>query len=458
MRPSSSPSDGLFAAIVARGPVVDQVSGNAWLRAMLDVEAALARVTAAAGLIPAEAGEAVTAACADTSAYDVGELAAAAALGGNPVIPLVRAVEQRAGAAGRYVHHGATSQDVLDTAMVLVGTRALAVLGQDLTAAVHSAAGLAARHRGAAMAGRTLLQQAAPTTFGLKAAGWGVALQGAAERVGAVRLPVQLGGAAGTLASYAGRGAEVARALAVELDLEPSVLPWHTARLPIADLAGALATAAGVVAKVALDVVLLAQTEVAEVAEGAPGSGGSSAMPHKRNPVAAVQARAAARRAPGLAATLYACMEQEHERAAGAWHAEWTTLSDLLATTGSAVSWLRECLRHLQVDPARMRSNLGVAGDDVAAAALADVLTARLGRARAHEVVRSAVWAARGTGVPLREVLHADPEVVAEVGPERLDELLDPAQHVGEAGPLVDAALASLALPAAPLADPRSDP
>lgn len=458
MRPSSSPSEGLFAAVVARGPVADQVSGNAWLRALLDVEAALARVTAAAGLIPAEAGEAVTAACADTSAYDVGELAAAAALGGNPVIPLVRAVEQRAGAAGRYVHHGATSQDVLDTALVLVSRRALAVLGQDLTDAVHLAAGLAARHRGTAMAGRTLLQQAVPTTFGLKAAGWAMALQGAAERLGAVRLPVQLGGAAGTLASYDGRGAEVARALAAELDLEPTVLPWHTARLPIADLAGALATAAGVAGKVALDVVLLAQTEVGEVAEGAPGSGGSSAMPHKRNPVAAVQARAAARRAPGLAATLYVCMEQEHERAAGAWQAEWATLSDLLATTGSAVSWLRECLRHLQVDPARMRSNLGDAGVGTAAAALADALTARLGRARARDVVGAAVRAACDGGVPLRDVLRADPEVAAEIGPARLDELLDPAQHVGEAGPLVDAALASLTQSAVPPADPRSDP
>lgn len=418
----------------------------------------MARVTAAAGLIPAEAGPAVTAACADTSAYDVGELAAAAVLGGNPVIPLVRAIERRAGEAGRHVHHGATSQDVLDTAMSLVAQRAVRVLVDDLDSVVELAAGLAGQHRDTALAGRTLLQQAGPTTFGLKAAGWAVALHGAAERLSAVRLPVQLGGAAGTLASYEGRGSAVSQALAGELGLCASVLPWHTVRLPVADLAGAVATAAGVVGKISLDVVLLAQTEVAEVSEGSPGSGGSSAMPHKRNPVAAVQARASARRAPGLAATLFACMEQEHERAAGAWHAEWVPLSDLLTATGSAVSWLRQCLQHLQIDAVRMRVNLGDGSAELAAAPLAEALTADLGRARAHDVVSAAVRAARDQAVPLRDVLLGDPEVIASLRPERLEELLDPARHAGEAGRLVDAALASITGSAAAQADPRSDP
>jgi adenylosuccinate lyase len=217
--------------------------------------------------------------------------------------------------------------------------------------------------------------------------------------------------------------------------------------VPVADLAGALATVAGVVGKVALDVVLLAQSEVAEVAEGSPGSGGSSAMPHKRNPAAAVQARAAARRAPGLAATLFACMEQEHERAAGAWHAEWATVSDLLTTTGSAVAWLLECLRYLQVDGDRMRANLGGDNAELAAAPLADALTGRLGRTRAHEVVSAAVQAARDTGVPLREVLRKDSEVATTLSDGELDVLLDPARRVGEARRLVDAALATLPTP-----------
>jgi 3-carboxy-cis,cis-muconate cycloisomerase len=294
MRPSSSPSDGLFSSVVAYGAVPAQVDDQAWLRALLDVEAALVRAAASVGLVPASAASAITRACADVSAYDVAQLGRASAASGNAVVPLVRAIEQRAGADGAYVHHGATSQDVLDTAMVLVARRAIKVLVGDLDGAVAAAAGLADEHRATPMAARTLLQQAVPTTFGLKAAGWAVALDAARRRLVAVRLPVQLGGAAGTLSVYGGRGTQVVRALAGELGLQPAVLPWHTLRLPVADLAGSLGTAAGVVAKVALDVALLAQSEVAEVSESGDGRGGSSAMPHKRNPMAAVQARGAA--------------------------------------------------------------------------------------------------------------------------------------------------------------------
>ena len=444
MRPSSSPSDGLFSALAAHGPVAAEVDGAAWLAALLDVEAALARAAAQAGLVPASAAAAVTAACADTSSYDQAELGRAAESGGNPVIPLVRAIEARAGAAGAHVHHGATSQDVLDTAMVLVAQRARRALGAELAAAVAAAATLAEQHRDTAMAGRTLLQQAVPTTFGLKAAGWAVALHGAGERLASVVLPVQLGGAAGTLASYAGQGRQVSAALAGELGLATAVLPWHTARLPVADLAGVLGTTAGVVAKVALDVVLLAQSEVGEAAEGAQEAGRSSAMPHKRNPIAAVQARAAARRAPGLVATLLSCLEQEHERAAGAWHAEWLPLSDLLAATGTAVSWLGRSLAGLEVDPARMRANLELSVGELAAAPVADALVEPLGRARAHDLLADAVRASRASGEPLRDVLLGLATVTAVLPPDRLDELLARAVDVGEAGPLVDAALASL--------------
>jgi 3-carboxy-cis,cis-muconate cycloisomerase len=449
MRPSSSPSDGLFDGVLARGGAALEVSDVAWLRAMLDVESALARAGARAGLFPSAAADAIAAACADRDRYDVGELGRRAADAANPVVPLVRAIEVLAGDAGAHVHQGATSQDILDTAAMLVARRALHPLRADLRAAVDAAVALAQRHRDTVMVGRTLLQQAVPTTFGLKAAGWAVALDGAERRLGGVEvsLPAQLGGAAGTLAALNGAGSEVLRLLARELDLAAPVLPWHTARLPIADLAGALGTTAGVTGKVALDVILLAQTEVAEVAEGAPGRGASSAMPHKRNPVAALSARAAARRAPGLAATLLAAMEQEHERGAGTWQSEWAPLSDLLGCAGSAAAWVRDCLEHLVVDAGRMRANLDATGAELAAEAVADALNPALGRTRAHDVVSAAVTHAREQAVPLREVLLAEPTVRAELDAAQLDALLDPAHHVGEAPRLVDAAVAALDVP-----------
>jgi 3-carboxy-cis,cis-muconate cycloisomerase len=446
VRRSSSSCEGLFAGVLSRGGAAVQVDDEAWLRALLDVEAALARAGARAGLLPADAAAAITAACARTAGFDVVQLGQDAASAGNPVVPLVRAIEAAAGEAGAYVHLGATSQDILDTAMVLVARRAIGPLTDDLEAAMAAAEALARAHRGTVMAARTLLQQAVPTTFGLKAAGWAVLLAGARRRLVEVDrgLPVQLAGAAGTLAGFGGAGSQVVQALADELDLAVPLLPWHTARLPVADLAGALGTAAGALSKVAADVVLMAQTEVAEVAEGAAGRGGSSAMPHKRNPVAAVSVRAAARRAPGLVATLLASMEQEHERAAGAWHAEWETLSDLLRCTGSAAAWLADGLSGLSVDPARMRANLEATASELCSSAVAGALAPALGRAAAHELVASSVGEARRRGEPLVEVLLGQPAVTGVLTRSRLEELLDPLQHVGEADRLVDAALRSL--------------
>ncbi|MDP9416750.1 MAG: 3-carboxy-cis,cis-muconate cycloisomerase [Actinomycetota bacterium] len=444
MRPSSSPSEGLFSAVLARGPVAAECTDDAWLRALLDVEAALARAVASVGLVPEEVARGVTAACADASAYDVHELGRSAAAGGNPVIPLVRAIERRAGDAGWAVHYGATSQDVVDTAMVLVAERAVRALLEELAAVVAAAAGLGQRYRDTVMIGRTLLQQAVPTTFGLKAVGWAVALHGGRERLASLALPVQLGGAAGTLASYGGRGRDVSLALATELGLRPAVLPWHTARLPVADLAGALGATAGVVGKVALDVVLLAQSEVGEVGEGGADRGGSSAMPHKRNPVAAVSARAAARRAPGLVATLLACMEQEHERAAGAWHAEWAPMSDLLVSVGSATAWLRECLTSVVIDPDRMRLNVETAREAFGAETLAAALAPSLGRARAHDVVSAAARTAQQEGGRVRDVLERDPRIREALMTGEVNVPPDKATSVGEASALVDAALAAI--------------
>ncbi len=432
----------LAHGVLARGPVRDAVSDAAWLQAMLDFEAALARAQAAVGVIePAEA-EAIAAAC-DASAFDAWELGAASARIGNPAGPLVKALTARvAGSASGHVHRGATSQDVVDTAAMLVARRATAPLLSDLRDAADAAAALAEAHRDTPIAGRTLLQQAVPTTFGLKAAGWMVALDAAATRLRAVRderLAVQLGGAAGTLASLGDDGLAVLGELARRLELVEPTLPWHTDRTRVAELAGALGEACGAIAKAATDVALLSQTEVGEVRESS--GGGSSTMPHKRNPVAAIAARACARRAPGLVATLLASTEHEHERAAGAWHAEWAPLNDLLETTGSAAAWLRACLEGLEVDTARMRENLDATGGLLLAERVSTALAAALGRGEAHELLEAATRRATESGRPFADVLEEDPRVVEHLGAGEAARLLDPGGYLGSARAFVDRAL-----------------
>jgi 3-carboxy-cis,cis-muconate cycloisomerase len=375
MRPSSSPSDrpaageagrGLFDPLFTTGAVAEAVSDRAWLAAMLAFEAALARAQAKLGLVPAEAAEAIAAACAPER-FDVAGLARASAATGTPVVPLLAALREALPPdAARHVHKGATSQDVVDSAAMLVARRALGPILADLDTLASACARLAEAHRATPMAGRTLLQQAVPTTFGLKAAGWLVGLDESRRRLAEVRdrrLAVQLGGAAGTLAAL-DRGVDVLDAVADGLGLGRPVLPWHTIRVRVGELAGALGVVAGVLGKIALDLTLLAQTEVGEVAEpAAPGRGGSSAMPHKRNPIGAVLAAACARRAPALVASLLGSMAQEHERAAGAWHAEWEPLGDLLRVVAGAAGRLREALDGLEVDADRMLANVDAALD-----------------------------------------------------------------------------------------------
>lgn len=425
-----SDGPGLFGAVLARGRVREATTDLAWLQAMLDVEAALARAQAAAGVIAAEHADAIATAC-RAERYDVDALGAQAAQVGNPAAPLVRALRAEVGdpVAGD-VHRGATSQDVVDSATMLVARRALDPLLDDLRGAAAAAARLTGEHRATVMAGRTLLQQAVPITFGLKAAGWLVGLDEAAERLEAVRrtrLAAQLGGAAGTLSALDGAGIDVLSRFARELGLAEPVLPWHTTRTRIAELATALGEASGAMAKVAGDVVLLAQTEVAEVREGGDGDrGGSSAMPHKHNPVAAIATRAGARRAPGLVASLLAAMEHEHERAAGAWHAEWGPLRELLRATGSAAAWLRDCLEHLEVDPERMRANLDEA-------MLAERVASAIGGADAADRVRAALGAGRSLDDVAREHLSGD----------KADRVLDPATYLGATDQLIDRALSA---------------
>jgi 3-carboxy-cis,cis-muconate cycloisomerase len=316
-------------------------------------------------VIPVAAADAIAGAT-----PDVGELGIAARAAANPVVPLVAALREAVGGdEAQFVHYGATSQDILDSAAMLVAARALEPVLAELDAVVEECARLADEHRGTLMAGRTLLQQAVPVTFGLKAAGWLAGVAAARTRLQELHgaLPAQLGGAAGTLAALGDRGPAVLAAFARELGLVEPALPWHGARGPVAELGAALAVAAGALEKIALDIVLLAQTEVGEVTEaGGDGRGGSSAMPHKRNPVGAVRARAAARAVRGAAGVLLEAMAGEHERAAGAWHSEWNALSDALAYTGGAAWSLHEGLSGLEVDAARMRANLDLGGSDEA--------------------------------------------------------------------------------------------
>jgi 3-carboxy-cis,cis-muconate cycloisomerase len=424
--------------------MAEAVSDESWLRAMLDVEAALAAAEAAAGVIPAEAAAAIRAACADVR-IDLTRLGEDAAASASPVVPLARALTAAvAGEAANFVHWGATSQDVIDTAMMLVSRRALDVLLAELDGLAAACAVLAERHRGTLMPGRTLLQQALPITFGLKAAGWLVAAVEAGDQVRSVRsgrLAVQLGGASGTLASLGSRGLDVLARLAAELDLAEPVVPWHAARGRIVELALALAAAAGVASKVALDVALLMQTEVAEVAEGAPG--GSSALPQKRNPVGSVEVDACFRGLQAQVAVLVASQRVEHERAAGAWQAEWPALSEAFRLAGGACGRARIVVEQLRVDEGRMRANLDVSGGLMLAEHVAMALAARVGRSTAQRVVQAAAGRSAGGDRPFREELLADPEVTAHLRPAEVDAALDPGGYLGSTPALVDRALAA---------------
>ncbi len=358
---------GIFGTTFSRGWAAQHLTDTAWLHALIRVELALLAGSERAGLTPpAQATEIRALWSALPIALD--DIGAAAAAGGNPVIPLVKKLKAIVPPHLReHVHLGATSQDVLDTAMMLLAVQALDVIASDVARGADSCAALAEKYARTPIPGRTLMQDALPTTFGLKAAGWMAGLDGAVVRIRAVRsgLPVQYGGPVGTFSGSSassgssGQGPLIRGLLADELGLVDPARTWHTIRLPIADLAGALGAASGVAGKVALDIVLLAQTAVGEVAEGVAGRGGSSSMPHKRNAIAAISARGCSIRTPGLVGTLFAAMAQEHERAAGAWHAEWETLADLIRLTGSAAAWLADSLANLTVDNGAMERHAG---------------------------------------------------------------------------------------------------
>jgi 3-carboxy-cis,cis-muconate cycloisomerase len=432
-----------FELLFAPATVRDATGERAWLQAMLDFEAALAAAQARAGLMPEEAARAIAAAC-EAERFDAAAIGRAGHATSNPASALVDALTDAVGGeAAGHVHRGATSQDMMDTAAVLVARGARAAISAELDAVAVRCAALAEEHRDTPVAGRTLLQQALPTTFGLKAAGWLMAVDEARSSLAAVRLEVELGGAAGTLASLGDDGLRVLELLAEELDLAEPVLPWHTRRGRIGELGAALALCAGALEKIALDVKLMAQTEVGEVVESAAdGRGGSSTLPHKRNPVGSALAIACAHGVRGAAGVLLATQAQEHERAAGAWQAEWEALDRALALTGGAAAAVREALDGLEVRPDRMRANLEATGGLLLSEAVSTALAGSLGRAKAKQVVGAACRRAVEAGRPLREELIDDDEIA--LSEAEIDRALDPAQYLGSAGAFVDRALAAL--------------
>jgi 3-carboxy-cis,cis-muconate cycloisomerase len=456
------PEGGLFGTVFARGAGV--VDDAAWLRALLDTEAGLARALERAGLVPAGSGEAVTA-VARPENFDITTLGELSPLTGNPVPGLARALARAVGRQGaRAVHRGATSQDIMDTAMMLLARGSIDATLADARAAAGSAARLAADHRETLMIGRTLLQQAVPVTFGLVAAGW---LDGLDEaRAGLItarsRLAVQFGGAAGTLASLGADGPRVARLLAEELGLRSASLPWHTQRLRVSDVVMSMAKVTAVLGKIARDVTLLAQTEVGEVAEGggspptspalataaAPRRGGSSAMPNKRNPVASIAILGCTRQVPGLVATVLASAEGEEQRAAGAWHAEWQPFATVLTLVSTAAAWGAELLDGLTPDTTRMAANLTATKGLPMAEHVTAILAGILGGPEAHDLVAEAAERAVTSGLPLRDVLLgvADLEsklATAGITAAQIDAALEPAGYLGATQEFIDAALAA---------------
>lgn len=429
-----------FDALLVPAAFRSATDERAWVVAMLEAERALAAASATLGLIPEDHARAVAEAC-RPERFDAAEILEASRGPGNPVEPLVRRLRSAVGGdAGDAVHRGATSQDVMDTAAMLICREALRLLLVELEVAAGRCADLAERHRSTVMAGRTLFQHAVPITFGLKAAGWLVGLVEARDRVEAARraLPAQLGGAAGTLAAFGDRGLDVLEAFARELGLVAPTVPWHTDRSPVLDVASALARVAAASDKIAFDVLLLSQTDVAEVVE--PSAGGSSTMPHKRNPVGSVLTRAGALRARTDAAALLAAPAHELERGAGAWHAEWGLLSDALAHTGGAAWAVRGVLSGLEVDQGRMLVNLAASGGVVMAERAQQLLQEALGRQAALELLEGLLARVEGEGAGLRDLLLK--ELPAGMDADAVAAAMEPASYLGSVEAFVDRAVA----------------
>jgi 3-carboxy-cis,cis-muconate cycloisomerase len=444
-RPGNQLFDAYFTARDMREVFCDQ--GR--VQAMLDFEAALARAEARVGVIPPTAVAPIEAAC-QAGHYDFAALGEAIATAGNSAIPLVKALGKQIAAsdaqAERYVHLGATSQDVMDSGLVLQLRRALALIDSDLAQLGDTLATQAQRYVATPLAGRTWLQHATPVTLGMKIAGWLGAVTRSRQRLQALRprlLVLQFGGASGTLAALGEQSMPIAQALAEELQLSLPDQPWHTQRDRLVEFGSVLGLIAGSLGKLGRDISLLMQTEAAEVFEpSAPGKGGSSTMPHKRNPVGAAVLIGAATRVPGLLSTLFSAMPQEHERSLGLWHAEWETLPEICCLVSGSLKQALLVTGGLEVDAERMARNLDLTQGLVLAEAVSIVLAQRVGRDTAHHLLEQCCKRAVAEQRHLRAVLGDEPQVTAELSATELDHLLDPAHYLGQARTWVERAVA----------------
>jgi 3-carboxy-cis,cis-muconate cycloisomerase len=421
---------------------------RARVQGMLDFEAALARSEARVGVIPKSAAAPIASKC-RAGLIDMPSLASAAARAGNLAIPLVKQLTELVAIedvdAARYVHWGATSQDAIDTGFILQLRPALKKFEAEIDRLTDSLAALAKKHRATPVAARTWMQQALPTTFGFVVAGWLDAVLRHRERLheaGERAIALQFGGAAGTLAALEDRGIEMANALGEELKLPVPDVSWHSRRDRVAEIAATLGLCTGTLGKIARDISLHTQTEIAEVFEPAgEGRGGSSTLPHKRNPVTCAVVLAAAIRVPALVSTILSAMVQEEERGLGGWHAEWETMPELIGLTGGALHHLAETIPGLEIDAEKMRENLELTHGLIFAEAVQMALAAPMGRSAAHEHVEAAAKLAVKEHRHLRDVVKSDPEIGKHLSAKEIDRLFNPADYLGVAGQLIDRVL-----------------
>ncbi|AZO86464.1 3-carboxy-cis,cis-muconate cycloisomerase [Stutzerimonas stutzeri] len=443
------PGNQLFDAYFTTRDMREVFCDQGRVQAMLDFEAALSRAQARVGLIPSSAVAPIEAAC-SVGLYDFAALGEAIATAGNSAIPLVKALGKQIATqnaeAERYVHLGATSQDVMDSGLVLQLRRALELIESDLAQLGQVLASQARQYATTPLAGRTWLQHATPVTLGMKIAGWLGAVTRSRQRLAELKprvLVLQFGGASGTLAALGEQAMPIAQALAEELKLTLPEQPWHTQRDRVVEFGAVLGLIAGSLGKLGRDVSLLMQTEAAEVFEpSAPGKGGSSTMPHKRNPVGAAVLIGAATRVPGLLSTLFSAMPQEHERSLGLWHAEWETLPEICCLVSGSLQQALLIAQGLEVDAGRMAHNLDLTQGLVLAEAVSIVLAQRVGRDTAHHLLERCCKRAVAEQRHLRAVLGDEPQVTAELSAAELDHLLDPAHYLGQAQTWVERAVA----------------
>lgn len=444
INPADSPVLGTLYGSDAARAIFDE---RVWFQNMLDVEAALARVQARLGIIPADAADAITAA-ARYENLDTAELAASVRNVGYPVVGVVKGLSRAAGAAGAWTHWGATTQDIMDSATVLQVKAGLALIAAELDAVIAGLARNAAEHRNTVMAGRTHLQHALPVTFGLKCATWLMPLLAHRDRLAQLRPRVevvQFGGAAGTLASLGAQGLPTMLGLAAELGLAAPAAPWHVCRDGLAEAVSFLGLVCGSLSKIATDIILLCQNEVAEVFEPyVPGRGQSSTMPQKRNPIASEYILASSRAVHQLVPLMQSAMAQDHERATGPWQAEYLALPQAFVLTHGALQHARTIAEGMVVDAARMARNLDLTGGLIVAEAVMMSLAPHLGREPAHHVVKHACDVALAEGIRLADALMRDPEVTSRLDRAAIDAMTDPAAYLGATQDFIDRVLSGV--------------